>query len=191
MHLSSYNKFRQHFKCTFCLFPLILLSLPGNNTQALLSFMHLEMRVDSFHLETMLDEQDQCNVKLCLQILHVIFLIPCVKMCLNVIVNFAMHWKKMRTMDFSKKLFMSLVEFSNEGSSRFFFESTWGKLGNKSQATFCAISFPVPKRLRGQEVVHAKISHRVGEQNSRWCSGRKKRVRIGKSFGKLQIQMKL
>ena len=67
--------------------------------------MHLEMRVDSFHLETMLDEQDQCNVKLCLQILHVIFLIPCVKMCLNVIVNFAMHWKKMRTMDYSKKAF--------------------------------------------------------------------------------------
>ena len=111
---------------------------------------------------------------------------------MSYIIKFAMHWKKMRTMDSSKKLFMSLVEFSNEGSSRFFFESTWGKLGNKSQATFCAISFPVPKRLRGQEV-HPKISHRVGERNSRWCSARKKRVRqtIGKSLEDLQIDIKI
>ena len=73
-----------------------------------------------------------------------------------------------------------------------FFESTWVKLGNKSQATFCAMSFPVPKRLRGQEV-HPKISHRVGERNSRWCSARKKRVRqtIGKSLEDLQIDIKI
>ena len=50
--------------------------------------MHLEMRVDSFHLETMLDEQDQCNVKLALQIFQIFFYYICVKICLNVIHNF-------------------------------------------------------------------------------------------------------
>ena len=86
--------------------------------------------------------------------------------------------------------FMSLVEFSNEGSSRFF-RKHMGKTWQQKPSDILCYELPVPKRLRGQEV-HPKISHRVGERNSRWCSARKKRVRqtIGKSLEDLQIDIK-